>query len=268
MTDAAFDVTAYLRRLGVDAHTGPPSWDLLAHLQLAHLVAVPFENLHVYHRRGVRTDVAWSYEKVVAERRGGWCFELNGCFAELLRRLGFGVDLVSCRVWEAPKTAWGPELDHLALVVHLDGARWLVDVGFGDSCIHPLLLETGERPAVPRRARLEVDDSGFVLTELVPLEAGPVEWEPQLHGSFAPRVLDDFAARSTFLQTEPGLSWSEKPFATRAVDGTGSRITLRRSVLRRRRPDGEVDEHPVAPEAWSGVLDEHFGLVDTVRSAR
>jgi arylamine N-acetyltransferase len=75
----------------------------LTELQAAHLVHVPFENLHVFYRVGVRVDVEWSFREIVEQRRGGWCFELNGCFAELLRRLGYAVDLLSCRTLE-PET--------------------------------------------------------------------------------------------------------------------------------------------------------------------
>ena len=75
-----FSAERYLARIGLDAQIGPPSVDLLAALQLAHLIRVPFENLHAFHHRGVRTDVEWSYAKVVEQQRGGWCFELNGAF--------------------------------------------------------------------------------------------------------------------------------------------------------------------------------------------
>ncbi|MDP2292889.1 MAG: arylamine N-acetyltransferase [Actinomycetota bacterium] len=261
-----FAVEPYLARLGVPDVAGPPTYELLARLQLAHLMHVPFENLHAFHRRGIRTDLAWSYPKVVQQRRGGWCFELNGCFGELLRRLGFQVDLVSCQVWEFEQLRWGPQHDHLALVVHLDGERWLVDVGFGDCSVQPLLIVDGEREATPRRARIELHDdaAGFELTELVPLESGAIEWEPQLRVSFAPQQLPVFDGRNTFLQTEPGLSWTEKAFATRALGVDGSRITLRMNVLRRRIGIDQYDSEPIeTAEQWSAALLEHFGMVDT-----
>jgi N-hydroxyarylamine O-acetyltransferase len=164
-----FSSDRYLQRIGISPQTGPPTVELLAALQLAHIIHVPFENLHVFHARGVRTDLDWSYPKIVEQRRGGWCFELNGCFGALLGDVGFDVDYISCRVW-GEADGWGPALDHLGLVVHLDGERWFVDVGFGDNCLVPLPLLDGEYPAVPRRARVEVevDDDAFVLTELMP----------------------------------------------------------------------------------------------------
>lgn len=258
-----FSVDRYLRRIGITEPIGNPSLALLTHLQLAHLVHVPFENLHAFHRRGPRTDVEWSYPKIVEERRGGWCFELNGCFGELLRRVGFSVDYVSCRVWESVPAEWGPLRDHLGLIVHLDGERWFVDVGFGDCCIHPLHVVAGETPAVPRRARLDLQNAGFTLTELMSVAGSESVWEPQLHVNFESTPMEMFDGRSTYLQTEPGLSWTEKAFATRALDAAGSRVTLRMDVLRQRIGTGEFREQSVAPDEWSELLLQYFGLVDT-----
>ena len=250
-------VGAYLDRIGLDriafaAAGRPPDLDLLADLQAAHLVAVPFENLDVYRRRGVRTDLAWSLPKIVEGRRGGWCFELNGAFGWLLSELGYSVDSVSCRVFGAD--GWGPALDHCALVVHLDGERWLVDVGFGDCCMVPVRIVDGEQPAVPRRVRFHVDDDSFVLSELG-LDG---TWFDSLHGSFEPRRLDDFTPRSDFLQTEPGLAWTEKPFATRATASDGSRVTLRHGLLRLRHGCGPFVDRPVSDDEFPAMLLEHF----------
>jgi N-hydroxyarylamine O-acetyltransferase len=247
--------------------------ELLAALQLAHMVHVPFENLHVYHRRRPRTDAEWSVHKIVDERRGGWCFEVNGAFATLLRAVGFRAHHVSCQVWEAGIADWGPPFDHLATVVEVDGARWFVDVGFGDNCIEPLAVAAAERASVPRTVRTVVnaDDDGvehLVLSELMPVDDrlanGDASWEPQLRVRLEPTTLDRFTPRSTHLQTHPGLSWQEKAFATRALDASGSRVTLRSAVLRRRDGSGPYVDTTVAPTTWSALLFEHFGLVDTL----
>ncbi len=275
-TIRAVDVDRYLRRIGMDPQTGPPTIELLAALQLAHLTHVPFENLHVYHRRGPRTDVGWSYPKIVEQGRGGWCFELNGSFVALLRALGYDADHVSCQVFEEVRKDWGPHFDHLGGIVSLDGARWFVDVGFGDACVAPILLEPGRVSAAPRDVDVTMGPDHAILSDLMPHEGGDAVWEPQLRVSFEPRTLDEFTARSTYLQTFPGLNWQEHPFATRALDGDGSRVTLRRDgshvvdgveyrVLRRRSGRSAYVDTPVSPDEWSATLLEHFGLVDSLR---
>jgi N-hydroxyarylamine O-acetyltransferase len=255
-----FSADRYLERIGMSPQLGRPTFEVLAALQLAHLIHVPFENLHVFHHRGVRTDVEWSYPKIVEQYRGGWCFEVNGCFGALLRAVGFAVDLISCRVW-TESGDWGPPLDHLGLLVDLDGERWFVDVGFGDNCLVPLPMREGESPATPRRARIELDGDGFVLTELMPDEG----WMPQIRGTFEPRELADFTPRSEYLKTAPDLAWSTRPFATRALDGEGSRVTLRRDLLRVRTGTSPYVDTAVAEDEWSDLLTEHFQLGDTLR---
>jgi N-hydroxyarylamine O-acetyltransferase len=244
----------YLERIGVAPSERSPDASGLRDLQVAHLLTVPFENLDVFNRRGVTTDLAWSLPKVVERRRGGWCFELNGAFGWLLGQLGYEVDYVSCQVFG--DDGWGPALDHCALVVHLDGVRWFVDVGFGDCCMVPVRMEDGEHDAVPRRVRFTIDGDSFRLSEL----ALDGTWRDSLQGTFQPRQLIDFTPRSEFLQTEPGLAWTARPFATRATAPDGSRMILRHNVLRVREGCGEFVDSPVDEEQFDALLSQHFGL--------
>jgi N-hydroxyarylamine O-acetyltransferase len=267
------DAARYLERIGMDAQVGPPSLELLTALQAAHMIHVPFENLHVYHRRGPRTDAEWSVHKIVEERRGGWCFEVNGAFATLLRALGFDAHHIACQVWESEPGEWGPPFDHLASMVELDGERWFVDVGFGDNCLQPLAMIDAERSSAPRTVRTEVgtDPAGvdhMVLTELMPVDdtvaKSEMQWERQLRVRLEPTALDRFTPRSQHLQTFPGLSWQEKPFATRALEADGSRVTLRAATLRMRHGTDHYTDTAVEPDEWSALLLHHFGLVDTL----
>jgi hypothetical protein len=75
--------------------------------------------------------------------------------------------------------------------------------------------------------------------------------------------LSAFEARSTYLQNEPDLSWTEKAFATRAVAADGSRVTLLMDVLRHRHGTAAFCEESVAADDWSSVLLQHFALIDT-----
>jgi len=244
----------YLTRIGVERSPPGPDLAWLRELQAAHLVTVPFENLDVFDRRGVTTDLAWSLPKVVERRRGGWCFELNGAFGWLLREVGYTVDYVSCQVYGAD--GWGPPLDHCALVVQLDGERWFVDVGFGDCCMVPVPIVDGEHDAVPRNVRFTTAGRSFRMEE----RAVDGMWSDSLKGTFEARTLADFAPRSAFLQTEPGLSWTQRRFATRATAADGSRVILRNDVFRVREGRGEFVDTPVDDSQFDALLSEHFGL--------
>ena len=113
---------------------------------------MPFENLDIRPLgRSIDFDLAALEEKIVRRRRGGFCYELNGLFAALLRELGFGVTMLAAGVARGDGS-FGPEFDHLTLLVRaaagVEGqsaasgkpsdTSWLADVGFGDSFREPL----------------------------------------------------------------------------------------------------------------------------------
>ena len=148
------DIEAYLDRIG---YGGPrtPSLDTLRGLHRAHLLSVPFENLDVHARRPIILDRERLYDKIVRRRRGGFCYELNGLFAMLLGEMGFRVSLLSAGV--ARETGgFGPEFDHLALDVNLEG-EWLADVGFGESIPGPLPFHRPGGRIPDRGGRKHVD---------------------------------------------------------------------------------------------------------------
>ena len=254
-----FDPAQYLARIG---HGGrrDPSISTLAELQLAHLTHVPFENLDVFHRRGVRVDLDWSYPKIVERRRGGWCFELNGGFGSLLRALGYTVDFLSCRTCDASSGAMSAPFDHLALLVHLDDHRYLVDVGWGDCALSPIPAEPGDYDVRPRTVRIDADADVIRLEEWRPDALVEHRWELQYEAALEPRRLADFDARSRYLQTEPGLHWTEKPLATMATSAAGARVTLHRDRLRIRDNDLSFVDTPVTEAAWPSVLAARFGI--------
>src|SRR5258706_14660517 len=149
------DTQAYLKRLN---YSGPtiPNAETLRLLQVAHLQTIPFENLSIHAGEPIILNDDALFRKIVDRRRGGFCYELNGLFAALLRALGFKVEMLSARVFDEQGLS-GADFDHMALLVTLD-KRWLVDVGFGDSFGEPLWLDDrGEQIQSGRAYRIDDD---------------------------------------------------------------------------------------------------------------
>ena len=245
------DVAAYLQRIGIE-HPVELTVDGLEQLQRAHLTAVPFENLDVFHRRGVSTEPSWTVPKIVDYGRGGWCYEVNSAFATLLESLGFSVRWLGATV--LPGT--GPVPDHLAIEVSLD-RPYLVDVGFGDSFIRPLPLDS-EGPHDGGTGAYLFEFDGTAATMLSEQPGGPnAEYWFDMAVSCSAA---DFEPSSHRLQTEPGLKWTEGPFVTRLLDGGPDRVTLLRNRIKIRR-NGTTTEEPLVPgDEWNDALSEWFGM--------
>ena len=109
-----------------------------AALQRAFLLAVPFENLDIHLRRPITVGSEHAFAKIVGAHRGGWCYECNGLFSEMLAAIGFRVTMLSARM--ALDGRLGPEFDHMVLQVDLE-TPYLVDVGNGESCRAPLRFD-------------------------------------------------------------------------------------------------------------------------------
>ncbi|MCB0990520.1 MAG: arylamine N-acetyltransferase [Acidimicrobiales bacterium] len=245
------DVDRYLERIRVEGPVGV-DLDSLARLQRAHMTWVAFENLDVFHRVGVTVDPISNVAKIVDRGRGGWCFEVNGAFAELLTSIGFHVRLLGAAVLlDGPNDV----VDHLTLEVRLDDS-FLVDVGFGESFWRPLRLNTDA-----------VQDGGAGQFALFPSPKGTTLTSVAADGGLVPQyrfkrvslTMADFEAASQRLQSAAGGHWVDKPFATRLIDGGPRRVTLLKDRLKLH--DGtDVQTVPVSADEWSTELDRWFHM--------
>ena len=128
---------SYLARIGIEETDVAADLESLKLLQRQHLLTVPFENLDIHWRRPIILNDNCFYNKVVGEKRGGFCYELNGLFYELLKEIGFQNKIISARVSKGDGD-FGAEYDHLAIITQIGSDEYLVDVGFGSFTAEPL----------------------------------------------------------------------------------------------------------------------------------
>ncbi len=247
------DPAPYLARIHF---TGPidPTPDTLRRLHLAHLRAVPFENLDISLGRKIICDEQRFLHKIIALRRGGFCYELNGAFAALLRTLGYNVTLLSARV-SRPASSASPEFDHLALQVHLD-EPWLADVGFGDSFLEPLRLKDGIEQE-QHGHRFRIAEVGNVM--IVQRQDPAALWKSQYQFRLVPRQLSDFAPRCHFHQTSPESHFTQQRICTLPTTPDG-RITLSDLKFIRTRNRKREERLLNDEQEWLAVLEKDFGV--------
>lgn len=136
------DLDSYLARIALSRR---PSRDAtgLALVQEAHWQAIGFENLDIMLGRVIRIDSEPVFDKLVRRGRGGYCFEQNRLFADMLGALGFDNRPLLARVLLGIGADTMPPRTHMLLLVDLDGAPWLADAGFGGSYVPPMPLADG-----------------------------------------------------------------------------------------------------------------------------
>jgi N-hydroxyarylamine O-acetyltransferase len=194
------------------------------------------------------------FDKIVGHRRGGFCYELNGLFAALLRALGFKVTMLSAAV-ARDETSYGPAFDHMTLMVEL-AERWLVDVGFGDSFLKPLRLDSRREQVQGKRAyRFDAEGDYLRLRQRDSRNA----WSTQFRFTLVPYQYADYAAMCHYHQTSPESHFTQRRVCSRATPE--GRITLSGMRLITTR-NGERDEQELGDEtAYAEALWTHFGIV-------
>ena len=251
LRDTAF-LSAYLDRIGY-AGSRTPTAQTLRDLHRAHLFAVPFENLDIPLGREIICEEKAFLRKIVEKRRGGFCYEMNGAFAALLRALGFKVTLLSARVPREDGSD-GPEFDHLALRVDLEGP-WLADVGFGESFLDPLRLEPGIEQS-QRVGRFRITEKENTLhVERMTADAA---WKREYSFTLQPRRLEEFAAMCHYHQTSPESPFTRKSLCTLATPEGRITISDHKLIVTK---NGKREEREVSEKGKRAALKEQFGIV-------
>ena len=267
------DVEAYLGRIGFRGGREPTAANLAA-LVKAHRFAVPYETLDLWRRRRTTLRLEEIYDKIVTRRRGGYCFELNGLFAWLLRGLGYSVREYFGRwlLGEPPSSV--PMRRHRVICVAIAGVpNQIADVGIGlPFMLSPLDL-VFDVPQVRdgRRYRVVRDPTLGCVVELATKEG----WTRLFSFDTAAQLPIDFEYAHWWCQTHPDSSflsglWIFRPRA----DGGSVSISLEEDperpgcgekvlVLARFDCRGGVAKTALRDDATlSGALASEFGIVE------
>jgi N-hydroxyarylamine O-acetyltransferase len=245
------DLGAYLARIG---YGGPvePTLGVLDAIHLAHATTIPFENLDILLGRPIRLDLASLQDKLVRDRRGGYCFEHNTLFAAVLEAVGFGVTHLGARVRFGARSVTART--HMALLVEADGRGRLADVGFGGGgVLRSLPIEPGaELDQFGWRFRL-VDDDGVRVLQT----HRPNGWIDLYAFTFEPQYPVDAEMANHFTSTHPSSAFTRT--LTAQLSGRERSLILRGRKLIEETPTGETSSE-VRDDELLAVLVERFTL--------
>ena len=263
------DLSLYLARIGLDV-APPATAEGLEKVQRAHRMAIGFENMDVMLGRGISVEPGAVWGKLVARTRGGYCFEQNLVFGQMLAALGFANRPLLGRVWLGLEAGVVPPRTHTLRLVEVSGAAWIADAGFGGSYVPALPLVDGAEAETQDGARHRlrlVGDLGDVRGQWLLERAGPQsatdgraaahgDWQAQYSFDLAQVDPADLALSNHWTSSKPGTRFTTQCLASIVLeDGFASLSGRRLSMYAAGR--GDMMEMTSAQD-WRRVLADLF----------
>ena len=219
------DIEQYLKRIDFQGDTSIDE-NLLFKLQKKHLLNIPFENLDIHYAKRINLSINDIYQKIVIDKRGGFCYELNGLFHFFLKQIGFNAKLISARV-HTKNGEYSPEYDHLAIIVNIENYEYLVDVGFGKFSLEPLKLEQHKKISDNYgQFKFNKHDTNYYRIN----EIRNKKLIPQYIFKNEEHKLSEFTERCNFHQSSENSHFTKKKLIS--IAKSDGRITLNNSQLK------------------------------------
>lgn len=247
-------VSAYFRRIGLVYNPAEKAdIDLLKKLHYAHVVSVPYETTDIVDGISLSLEDDELYEKIVTERRGGYCFELNGIFAWLLRELGYNVDEYFARFLRGEPEP--PKPRHRVLAVTINGSKYLCDVGVGSKAPRfPLVMkENIEQEQCGEVYKFIKDDFlGWII-----MEKTGNEWTPYFSFTENRQLKKDFYTPSFYCEKHPDSPFLYNMISLKTETG---RYTVDKNEFRIWENNAVTDSRTVSDEELEKICVEYFGM--------
>ena len=187
---------------------------------------------------------------MITDGRGGFCYELNECFYRCLAQMGYEVERLEARV---ELGGAGAPFDHQCTLVHLEGGRWLADIGMGDSTLSPLNLDDRDAQT-DGRSWFRVEECGDFLE--IYRQFQPGEWSKMLILNPTPQPWERFADRCHWQQTSTDSVFVHKRMCT--LETPEGRVSLTGNTLKQ--SGDHTAERSISEAEYTAVLEAQFGI--------
>jgi N-hydroxyarylamine O-acetyltransferase len=257
MVGDVMNVQDYLYRINYNTQARA-DLKTLCGLQPAHMKAIPFENLNISLKKRIQLDLPSLWHKIIIDKRGGFCYELNGLFAWLLKEIGYEVTCLNGRHYQEEEDSFGIDFTHLSLMVKVpnDSVHWLVDVGYGDSFTIPIKIDDKvDHIEGSRSYWVEAFREGYQLWR----KNSDGSHTRQYHFDLTPHQFPaEYEAGCIYHQTSPKSTFTQKRVISKLTDD--GRITLdeEKLVITKNEQRTEI---PVQENERAGILKKYFDVI-------
>jgi N-hydroxyarylamine O-acetyltransferase len=247
-----FDLDAYFARINYTGRRSP-TYDTLLGVLHAHTASIPFESFDVLLGRPIRLDTEGLQAKIIAARRGGYCFEHASLMHAAIDAMGFAPVRHASRVLLfEPRHESARQ--HMFLTVAIDGTRYVLDPGFGPfACPFPIPIDGAPVPASAPTHRLVREGNDFFLY----VTRGGEEilgWVSTLEEEYPV----DFEMMNHYIATHPASFFTHNILASAAtIEGRVNVMNQGVHIIR----NGVVETSELADRsALRRLVSQHFGF--------
>jgi len=244
-------IKAYFQRIG---YTDSPdlSYRTLSDLHTLHTTTIPFENFDVYLNRNISLYPDDLFDKIVKRKRGGYCFEMNGLFSNVLISMGFNVKRLIARV--AFGGGFGAHT-HEVMMVTINNHEYLCDVGFGnDGITAPLPIICGKPIQQLTNVYMFSYDErfGYVLHRQV-----GSDFVPMYAFTTAECLPEDYILSNHYTSTHPSSYFRVMRMITMpTLNGRKTLTDHHIKII----DNAEIREKDIKEDEFPTLLAQHFGL--------
>jgi len=258
----------YLERVGLAELQAPYTADLetLKKIMAAQSKSIPFENIDVVQKKLISMDPKDVQEKLVDNKRGGYCFEQNTLLKVVLGAMGYTVEPLLCRVrWGMPDDSEEPNMTftHLTLKVFTENdGTFLADVGFaGTNSMEPVKMDIGAEGQELPEGRFHIAPSkhkGCYVLELLVKGA----WRPLYEWRDEKAALVDQKCSNWFSCTYPTARFTSQLFVCKIIGEERHHILNDSYVIRKGfGPNSQVTTETISDKArLESLVVDVFGI--------
>ncbi|MGH2645860.1 MAG: arylamine N-acetyltransferase family protein, partial [Chitinophagaceae bacterium] len=245
----------YFKRIG---YTGGynPVLETLQLLHEHHVQAIPFENLNSFSGLPVKLDLESLIQKLLYEERGGYCYEQNLLFWEILKTLGFQVKGLEARVLSDTSEENILPRTHMLLLVKLKSIFYTTDVGFGGlNPAIPLMLEPDIIQKGPHEDyRFLYKESNYALQVNI-----QNKWKPLYSFDLQEQFPSDYEVPNWYISCNPASKFVKDLMASRRAPTC--RYTLNNNKFTIYHYGKDIEKHILSTvPQLKEILIDTFGL--------
>jgi N-hydroxyarylamine O-acetyltransferase len=223
-----------------------PTLASLKALQAAHAYSIPFETFDIALGIPIVLELENIFDKLVAKKRGGYCYEVNALLHFALQSLGFKSKLCLARLMDENQNIL-PASVHMVVIANLE-EQWLVDVGWGSGFVHPFCIDI---PTMQHGYRIAQDDDGYIFYR---------EDKKLYRFTLDEYPLSFFEARNQFHQTSPDSPFADEVTCSLPTPQGGFKM-IRGRVFTTKSGDEQKECCIETDEEYRSLLLNQFQLV-------